>query len=97
MVDFWKKSFKLLIISLLLTLSVNYVEPKDYFDLVILHTNDMHGRFLPIDGSLESYRGTDMNSNKGVGGFARVSYIVQEYRRAAKNGTGPPVLYLGEC
>ncbi|XP_031638005.1 protein 5NUC-like [Contarinia nasturtii] len=89
-----KNHSKFWIVMVLLTLSVEYVKPNDYFDLIILHTNDMHGRFLPIDSSLESYRGSDMNSNKGFGGFARISRVLKDYRQAAKNGTGPPVLYL---
>lgn len=83
--------FKLLI-TLLLTSLVKFVRSSagtDYFDLIILHSNDMHARFLPIDSSLESHH----NSTGGFGGFARVSYVVKQYRRNNKNG-GTPVLYL---
>lgn len=73
--------FMVLVIALLLTLSVNFVKaaPKNYLDLIILHSNDMHSKFVAWDG---------------VGGFARLSYIIKEHRRAAKNGTGNLVLYL---
>ncbi|XP_031637994.1 protein 5NUC-like [Contarinia nasturtii] len=87
-----KKSITILSVVLLLTLSANFVKsgPND-FSLTILHSNDMHARFLPIDSSLKSYLAADSKISEGFGGFARISQVVKEHRQAAKNGN---VLYL---
>ncbi|XP_031638007.1 protein 5NUC-like [Contarinia nasturtii] len=91
----WKAPYMVSIVTLLLTSSVNFVKtaPNGFFDMIILHSNDMHARFLPIDSSMESHQGSHHNSTGGYGGFARVSYVVKQYRRANKNG-GVPVMYL---
>ncbi|XP_060521867.1 protein 5NUC-like [Cylas formicarius] len=63
------------------------------FTLVLLHNNDMHGRFEET----ENNSGTCQDAHKNVscvGGFARTANIIRTYRQAAQEGTSPPVLYL---
>lgn len=59
---------------------------------VVLHTNDMHGRFEET----ERNSGTCKESNRGktcVGGFARLSYEVSRIRNCTA-GSGKEVLFV---
>ncbi|KAF5296487.1 hypothetical protein FQR65_LT01476 [Abscondita terminalis] len=58
--------------------------------LLILHNNDMHSRFEETSRT----SGTCKDKTNCYGGFARVLHVIREARRAAADGTGPPVLYL---
>ncbi|XP_056630200.1 protein 5NUC-like isoform X1 [Diorhabda sublineata] len=63
------------------------------FDLLILHNNDIHGRFEET----EKNSGTCQSKNKNrtcVGGFARIAHEVRKYRKAAADQSGPEVLFL---
>lgn len=63
------------------------------FNLLILHNNDIHGRFEET----ENNSGTCQSKNKNrtcVGGFARIAHEVRKYRNAAADKTGPEVLFL---
>lgn len=66
---------------------------KKAFELIILHNNDMHGRFEQTDKFSGTCNPDDARANNCFGGFARVSSVVKDYRRKAENG-GPAVLYL---
>lgn len=66
---------------------------KSALDLVILHNNDMHARFEQTDKFSAKCHPDEIIENKCYGGFARVSYLLKEYRKKAANG-GPAVLYL---
>lgn len=68
-------------------------KPKSALDLTILHNNDMHARFEQTDKFSANCNYDEMIANKCYGGFARVSYILKQYRDKAETG-GPPVLYL---
>lgn len=63
------------------------------FDLLILHNNDMHGRFEETEKNSGTCR-EDHRNVSCVGGFARVAHEVRRYRNLAKAGKGPEVLYL---
>lgn len=63
------------------------------FDLIILHNNDMHAKFEELNQIGDKCKPVDLIADKCYGGFARVSAIVQRYRKAAETG-GPKVLYL---
>lgn len=63
------------------------------FELIILHNNDMHGRFEQTDKFSGTCNPDDAQANNCFGGFARVSSIVKGYRKEAEND-GPAVLYL---
>ncbi|KAH8400484.1 hypothetical protein KR222_001500, partial [Zaprionus bogoriensis] len=69
------------------------VSPKVATEFIILHNNDMHGRFDQTNVNSETCPPEDVENNKCYGGFARVAYLVRKYREEAKNG-GTPVLYL---
>ncbi|KAK5641697.1 hypothetical protein RI129_010244 [Pyrocoelia pectoralis] len=58
--------------------------------LLILHNNDMHARFEETSRT----SGTCKDKSNCYGGFGRVLHVVREARKAAADGTGPPVLYL---
>lgn len=66
----------------------------DHLDLIILHNNDLHGKFEQTDRmahgpcSIE-----DQRANKCYGGFARISHVVKQYRRRAEEG-GASVLFF---
>lgn len=66
---------------------------KSALDLIILHNNDMHARFEQTDVFSAQCTPEEAVENKCYGGFARVSYLLKEYRRKAETG-GPTVLYL---
>ncbi|XP_072396633.1 protein 5NUC-like isoform X4 [Diabrotica undecimpunctata] len=63
------------------------------FDLVILHNNDIHGRFEQTERNSGTCQPKNRNSTC-IGGFARTAHVVRKHREAAQNGTGPEVLYL---
>ncbi|XP_031354291.1 protein 5NUC-like isoform X2 [Photinus pyralis] len=58
--------------------------------LLILHNNDMHSRFEETSRT----SGTCKDKSNCYGGFGRVLHVVREARKAAADGTGPPVLFL---
>lgn len=64
------------------------------FDLIVLHNNDMHSRFDETNQFSSKCQSDDLIMGKCYGGFARVSEIIQRYRKMAENGDGPRVLYL---
>ncbi|XP_066153260.1 protein 5NUC-like isoform X2 [Euwallacea fornicatus] len=64
----------------------------DDFSLVLLHNNDMHGRFEET----ESNSGTcqkDHRNNTCIGGMARTAHVVRSFKEQEAQG-GPPVLFL---
>lgn len=62
--------------------------------LIILHNNDMHARFEQT-GKLSDRCGRAAGDrNECFGGFPRVAAKVKEFRRKAKAGEIPSVLYL---
>ncbi|XP_017961605.1 protein 5NUC-like [Drosophila navojoa] len=69
------------------------VKPVVATEFLILHNNDMHGRFEQTNVNSESCSPEDAKSNKCFGGFARIAHEVRKYRAEAKNG-GIPVFYL---
>lgn len=71
---------------LLLIIGSVYAE----FNLLLMHNNDMHARFEETSQT----SGKCKNKSYCFGGFARVAHVVREARNAAKDGTGPSVLYL---
>ncbi|KAK4873923.1 hypothetical protein RN001_013283 [Aquatica leii] len=58
--------------------------------LLILHNNDMHSRFEETSRTSSTCK----DKSNCYGGFARVLHVIREARKAAADGTGPPVLYL---
>lgn len=75
------------------TVPVDKSTKASALDLVILHNNDMHARFEQTDKFSAKCHPDEIIENKCYGGFARVSYLLKEHRKAAENG-GPAVLYL---
>lgn len=63
-------------------------------NFILLHNNDLHGRFAEstIDGP--DCRPEEALANKCYGGFARISSIVKRYRSEQDNENGLPVLFL---
>lgn len=86
-------SFHLVAASVLPTKPTNNETNEKTFDLIILHNNDMHAKFEELNQIGAQCKPEDLISDKCYGGFARVSAIVQRYRKAAATG-GPKVLYL---
>ncbi|XP_050298725.1 protein 5NUC-like [Anthonomus grandis grandis] len=69
-----------------------YIKSTD-FNLVLLHNNDMHGRFEEVESNTGTCQQAHRN-NTCIGGMARTAHVIRAFRERAKNGTGPPVLYL---
>lgn len=69
------------------------ITQKSALDLIILHNNDMHARFEQTDKFSANCNPDEVIANKCYGGFARVSYILKQYRDRSETG-GPSVLYL---
>ncbi|KAJ8956608.1 hypothetical protein NQ317_012337 [Molorchus minor] len=81
--------------TLILTFTVLFIKLTNCedFKLLILHNNDMHGRFEET----EANSGTCKAQHKNVscyGGFARTAHEIRRYRRLAQEGLAPDVLYL---
>jgi 2',3'-cyclic-nucleotide 2'-phosphodiesterase (5'-nucleotidase family) len=69
----------------------------DHLNLVILHNNDMHGRFEETSrnsGTCKDKTGPRPGRDGCVGGFARTAHEIRRYRKLAAEGRGRPVLYL---
>ncbi|KAJ8923034.1 hypothetical protein NQ315_001582 [Exocentrus adspersus] len=63
------------------------------FDLLLLHNNDMHGRFEETERNSGTCKEQHRNVSC-VGGFARTAHEIRRYRRLAVDGQGPEVLFL---
>lgn len=62
--------------------------------LIILHNNDLHSRFEQTGSMSDTCKKSDEIRNKCFGGFARIAHVVKDYRRRAKIGESPNVLFL---
>lgn len=63
-------------------------------DFILLHNNDLHGRFVESTIDRSDCRPEESIANKCYGGFARISTLVKRYRSDQEKGNGPPVLFL---
>lgn len=72
----------------------NNKSKNDYFEMIILHNNDMHARFEQTNALSSRCKENDQKNNKCYGGFARVAHVVRDYRKKADNGEIPKILYL---
>lgn len=66
----------------------------DNLKLVILHNNDIHGRFDETGVNSDKCQRIDAENNRCFGGLARVAYVVSDYRKRSAAGEIPPVLFL---
>lgn len=82
-----------LLIFFLIAIKVNYSLSKN-LELLILHNNDMHGRFEETSPRSGKCQPEDKILQNCVGGFARVARVIRQARKAAQEGKGPQVLYL---
>nr|CAD7424036.1 unnamed protein product [Timema monikensis] len=64
------------------------------FELVLLHTNDMHARFEQTTALSSRCTDADAEANRCYGGMARVASEVRKARARAASGEGPNVLFL---
>lgn len=62
-------------------------------DLIVLHNNDLHGRFDESSSMRADCRPEEALAKKCFGGFARISTLVKRYRNEEQNN-GRPVLFL---
>lgn len=63
-------------------------------DFILLHNNDLHGRFDESSFIRTDCKPHEQFNNKCFGGFARISTVVKQYRNEHQNGNGPPVLFM---
>lgn len=63
-------------------------------EFVILHNNDIHGRFDETSSHLTYCTDEDIRDDNCYGGFPRIATVVKEYRNAYHNENGLPVLYI---
>lgn len=63
-------------------------------EFIILHNNDVHGRFDETSFHRTYCTDNDIRENKCFGGFPRIATVIKQYRNAYRNGSGLPVLYI---
>lgn len=63
-------------------------------DLIVLHNNDLHGRFDETSIIRMDCKPDEARQNKCFGGFARHSTIIKQHRNAYQHENGLPVLYM---
>lgn len=63
-------------------------------EFILLHNNDVHGRFDETSFHRTYCTDDDIRQNKCFGGFPRIATVVKQYRNAHRNGNGLPVLYI---
>lgn len=83
-----------LVVLFIVLLFVVFSREEDSFKLIILHNNDMHARFEQTGALSEKCSKTNAERKNCFGGFARVAYKVQEFRKRAVKGEIPNVLFL---
>ncbi|XP_055307286.1 protein 5NUC-like, partial [Sitodiplosis mosellana] len=83
----------LVLVSIVFIDALPVENEESALDLILLHNNDLHGRFAEttIDGP--DCRPEDSFANKCYGGFARISTLVKRYR-SDQEKDGLPVLFL---
>lgn len=81
-------------LAVLLISAINSSHRPSNLKFIVLHNNDMHGRFEQTGRLSDVCRQSDAESNNCYGGFARIANVVRDYRRRAKAGEIPSVLYL---
>nr|CAD7267768.1 unnamed protein product [Timema shepardi] len=64
------------------------------FEVILLHTNDMHARFEQTTALSSRCTDADAEANRCYGGMARVASEVRKARARAASGEGPNVLFL---
>lgn len=79
--------------AILFTFTTSVPLPNN-FKLIILHNNDLHGRFEQTGLLSDKCRSVDAKANKCFGGFARIAHKVREFRKKAEAGEIPKILYL---
>lgn len=52
------------------------------FNILLLHTNDMHAHFLPVSQNIGAC--DNKTSNDCYGGFARIKYVADQKTKEAK-------------
>lgn len=57
------------------TITATSDKNRDTFDFLLLHNNDMHGRFDETDEYTNQCEAEDKKLNKCYGGFARVANV----------------------
>lgn len=84
----------MLLLLLLVTSLVTSHSEDSALDLILLHNNDLHGRFdeSTIDGP--DCRPEQALANKCYGGFPRIATLIKRYRNDHEKGNGLPVVYL---
>lgn len=80
------KKFKMLNVPWLISSSIfllSFTSVLCDFEMVILHTNDMHARFEETEKNSGTCKLKNKNK-KCVGGFARVAHEIRHYRKFHK-------------
>lgn len=63
-------------------------------DLILLHNNDLHGRFVESTIDRSDCHPEESLANKCYGGFARISTLIKRHRYDHQKNNGLPVLFL---
>lgn len=84
----------LFIIGFVILVALIVSRKENNFKVIILHNNDMHARFEETATLGDKCSKVDAKSNKCYGGFARIAYKVQEFRKRASKDETPSVLFL---
>lgn len=73
---------------------VNYDKDNGSLKFIILHNNDLHGRFEQTGPMSNRCGQSAAERNECYGGFPRVATKVKEFRSKAKAGEIQSVIYL---
>lgn len=94
----WKLTVNLVIVLVSIALRTAVALPvegaESALDIVLLHNNDLHGRFAESTIERSDCRPEESLMNKCYGGFARISTLVKRYRSEQEKEGGLPVLFL---
>lgn len=82
----------ILIIQLTFSTAVPLDNVEPGLEFILLHNNDLHGRFE--ESTIDETDCPPEAANKCFGGFARISTVLKEYRKDQQSENGKPVLYL---
>ncbi|XP_063706001.1 protein 5NUC-like [Culicoides brevitarsis] len=93
-IAFFSLFIALFVISGINAATITANKNQETFEFLLLHNNDMHGRFEETDEYTNDCPKEDKKANKCYGGFARVANVIRKHRQNAASGNGPPVLYL---
>lgn len=76
---------RFILIHLVLLNNVRQVCTRGSFNITVLHTNDLHGRYDEIDRSGFTCDASELKQKKCLGGVARLATVIKQVRNREEN------------